>query len=263
MVLDDADDGGGRSGLTIATPSPEQSTSAAMAALAALAAGGERVMQGRLKELSAGNRCASTTTHASAGVVAHSANAMNADAQPPGEKLFTNNKSCPPAVTSITKTDAQPSAEKTDAQSSGEKLFTNNRSSSSSGAPRRKTGAKRRKPANSSCSDEEKESDPEGPNGQDDRSFATVASRKSKKTALRENRELEKLKQEVQSQSVGVFKVVLRRESTEPNQKGVFREGTLLKMFKEIHDAFPACKVSGGTDGIVVWAPAWKLPSPL
>lgn len=89
---------------------------------------------------------------------------------------------------------------------------------------------------------------------QDENNFVTVESRSQKKIAFRENRDLERLKMNIQANEASIFKVVIRKNPAEGGKADGFKEGTLLGLFKEVQVAFPSCKITGGSRGIVVGA---------
>lgn len=89
-------------------------------------------------------------------------------------------------------------------------------------------------------------------NGED--GLEAVKSRREKKLAHRESRDLEKLKMGIQANTVSVFNVAIRKKPDDGAAQTGFKQGTLLALFKEVQAAFPMCKITGGSDGIVVGA---------
>lgn len=87
--------------------------------------------------------------------------------------------------------------------------------------------------------------------------FTTVTGRAGKKRAQKEQAALERLRKELANTSKGVFKVTLRRKpiSSEVRPNFQFASGNLMSIFKELHQLFPNCSLTGGIDGVHVWAP--------
>lgn len=95
--------------------------------------------------------------------------------------------------------------------------------------------------------------------------FTPVVSKSEKKRALKEEAALEKLKRDLSDSKKGVFKVVLRPvvQSQGQTPPAGFPSGGLLPLFKELHQKFPSCALSGDTSGICLYAPTLELAKEL
>lgn len=91
--------------------------------------------------------------------------------------------------------------------------------------------------------------------------FIEVLGKSDKKKRVKEEAALEKLRRELSDSKKGVFKVALRPKSLPDaqNSSAGFPPGRLLSLFKELHQIFPSCSLSGDTGSIYLWAPTLEL----
>lgn len=98
-----------------------------------------------------------------------------------------------------------------------------------------------------------------------DNGYTLVATRSEKKRAAKEEAALERLRQDLSDSKKGVFKIVLRpiQQPEARTSPAGFPSGSLLHLFKDLHQRFPSCALSGDTSSICLWAPTLELAKEL